>query len=242
MIGSLRGTLLERSPDGEVLVEVGGVGYRVTVTPAHARPLGEPGAEVVPLRSTTTSARTPRRSTASPPATSGPASRPCSAPTASARRWPWPSSSVHTPERCGGRWPTTTSTRSASCPVSGKKTAARLLVELKARLDLPERRPHGGRPPATGANGDGRGPRRPTCARPSPASATAPTRSATVLPRPARPTATPADLLREALAHAGGAAAMREELLEPAARPTASRPRKPACGPGASTSSSARPS
>lgn len=33
MIGSLRGTVLERSPSGEVLVEVGGVGYRVVVTP-----------------------------------------------------------------------------------------------------------------------------------------------------------------------------------------------------------------
>lgn len=33
MIGSLRGTVLERSPEGEVLLEVGGVGYRVVVTP-----------------------------------------------------------------------------------------------------------------------------------------------------------------------------------------------------------------
>ena len=33
MIGSLRGTVLERSLDGVVLVEVGGVGYLVTVTP-----------------------------------------------------------------------------------------------------------------------------------------------------------------------------------------------------------------
>jgi Holliday junction DNA helicase RuvA len=31
MIGSLRGILLDRLPSGEVLVEVGGVGYRVTV-------------------------------------------------------------------------------------------------------------------------------------------------------------------------------------------------------------------
>lgn len=31
MIGSLRGTVLERTPSGEVLVEVGGVGYRVLV-------------------------------------------------------------------------------------------------------------------------------------------------------------------------------------------------------------------
>jgi Holliday junction DNA helicase RuvA len=33
VIGSLRGTVLERGPDGQVLLEVGGVGYLVTVTP-----------------------------------------------------------------------------------------------------------------------------------------------------------------------------------------------------------------
>ncbi len=33
MIGSLRGTVLERTTDGEVLLEVGGVGYRVQVAP-----------------------------------------------------------------------------------------------------------------------------------------------------------------------------------------------------------------
>jgi Holliday junction DNA helicase RuvA len=33
MIGSLRGTVLERSADAQVLLEVYGVGYRVTVTP-----------------------------------------------------------------------------------------------------------------------------------------------------------------------------------------------------------------
>lgn len=33
MIGSLRGQVLERGLDGEVLLEVGGVGYLVTVTP-----------------------------------------------------------------------------------------------------------------------------------------------------------------------------------------------------------------
>jgi len=38
MIGSLRGTVLERNDDGSVLLEVGGVGYLVTVTP---RTLGE---------------------------------------------------------------------------------------------------------------------------------------------------------------------------------------------------------
>ena len=46
MIGSLRGVLLERWSDGEVLVEVAGVGYRVTVAPATSVDLGETGREV----------------------------------------------------------------------------------------------------------------------------------------------------------------------------------------------------
>ena len=45
-IGSLRGTLVERSPTGEVLVEVGGVGYRVQAGPLTAARLGDVGAEV----------------------------------------------------------------------------------------------------------------------------------------------------------------------------------------------------
>ena len=46
MIGSLRGVLLDRNPGGEVLVEVAGVGYRVAVTPATSAALGELGAPV----------------------------------------------------------------------------------------------------------------------------------------------------------------------------------------------------
>lgn len=46
MIGSLRGTLLERSAGGEVLLEVAGVGYRVVMGPADAITLGEVDAEV----------------------------------------------------------------------------------------------------------------------------------------------------------------------------------------------------
>lgn len=42
MIGSVRGTVLERSTSGEVLVEVGGVGYRALV-PLGAIPTLEPG-------------------------------------------------------------------------------------------------------------------------------------------------------------------------------------------------------
>jgi Holliday junction DNA helicase RuvA len=44
MIGSLRGTIVHRSAKGEVLLEVGGVGYRVTVPPATMAQVGGPGA------------------------------------------------------------------------------------------------------------------------------------------------------------------------------------------------------
>lgn len=46
MIGSLRGALLERSLDGEALVEVGGVGYRLHVAPRTLANLGDPGGDV----------------------------------------------------------------------------------------------------------------------------------------------------------------------------------------------------
>ena len=45
MIGSLRGELLGREPN-EVLIEVAGVGYRVTVGPSVSATLGEVGASV----------------------------------------------------------------------------------------------------------------------------------------------------------------------------------------------------
>lgn len=46
MIGSVRGILLERWASGEVLIEVAGIGYRVVVTASTSADLGEPGAEV----------------------------------------------------------------------------------------------------------------------------------------------------------------------------------------------------
>ena len=45
MIGSLRGTLLDRGAD-EITIEVGGVGYRVTVSPTTAVALGDVDAGV----------------------------------------------------------------------------------------------------------------------------------------------------------------------------------------------------
>ena len=47
MIGSLRGLLTDRLNKGQVLIEVGGVGYRVTVTPTTALTLGEIGQEIL---------------------------------------------------------------------------------------------------------------------------------------------------------------------------------------------------
>ncbi len=47
MIGRLRGTLVHRSPKGEVVLDVAGVGYRVTVSPATLLALGNLGDEVV---------------------------------------------------------------------------------------------------------------------------------------------------------------------------------------------------
>lgn len=46
MIGSLRGELLDRDLDGELLIEVGGLGHRVTVTPALATSVGSVGSDI----------------------------------------------------------------------------------------------------------------------------------------------------------------------------------------------------
>ena len=43
MIGSLRGSVAARTGSGELIVEVGGVGYRVSVTPATVAALGGAG-------------------------------------------------------------------------------------------------------------------------------------------------------------------------------------------------------
>lgn len=46
MIGTLRGELVERTTEGEVLIEVAGIGYRVQAGPSTAALLGDVGAEV----------------------------------------------------------------------------------------------------------------------------------------------------------------------------------------------------
>ncbi|MDQ3895927.1 MAG: Holliday junction branch migration protein RuvA [Actinomycetota bacterium] len=47
MIARLRGTLVHRSPRGEVVLDVGGVGYRISVSPATQAALGGIGDAVV---------------------------------------------------------------------------------------------------------------------------------------------------------------------------------------------------
>ena len=47
MIGSLRGRVIDRTPRGEVVVDVAGVGYRAFVTPRTLVALGSLGGEIV---------------------------------------------------------------------------------------------------------------------------------------------------------------------------------------------------
>ncbi len=136
MIGSLRGTLLDRSVSGEVLVEVTGVGYRVTAGPVAAARLGDLDAEVFVW------VHHHFREDAS--TLYGFASR--------AERDAFEALlgahgvgpalalailSVHEPLAL--RRVLADDDVAALClvPGVGKKTAARLLIELKARLDLP---------------------------------------------------------------------------------------------------------
>jgi Holliday junction DNA helicase RuvA len=136
MIGSLRGTLLERTPDGELLVEVGGVGYRVQAGPATAAVLGDIGAEVrvwthhhvredaqVLYGFATRDERVTFEALISAHGV-GPALALAIL-------------SIHEPLAL--RRVLADDDVSALClvPGVGKKTAARLLVELKSRLELP---------------------------------------------------------------------------------------------------------
>ena len=45
MIGSLRGVLIDKDPEGEIVIEVSGVGYRVSVNPRTLADLSDTGAD-----------------------------------------------------------------------------------------------------------------------------------------------------------------------------------------------------
>lgn len=136
MIGSLRGVLLEREP-GEVLVEVGGVGYRVTVTPGTSVVLGEVGDTVfvhvhhhVREDAVTLYGFATRDERGCFEALIGAHGVGPSLALAIL--------SVHSPAQL--RLALASDDIAALCmvPGVGKKTAARLLVELKSKLDLPD--------------------------------------------------------------------------------------------------------
>ena len=137
MIGSLLGRLLDRGPDGELLIEVGGVGHRVQVTPSTSVTIGELDGEVFvhthhAVREdsetlygfATLAERRVFESLISAHGV-GPALGLAIL-------------SVHGPDAL--RRAVAEDDVAALClvPGVGKKTAARLVMELKSKLDLPE--------------------------------------------------------------------------------------------------------
>lgn len=136
MIGSLRGLLIDRSLTGEVLVEVAGVGYRVQAGPATAAKLGDLDGEVFvwvhhhvredadtlfgfasKLERNTFEALLGAHGV-------GPALALAIL-------------SVHPPANLARVLADDDSAALCLVPGVGKKTAARLLIELKSRLDVP---------------------------------------------------------------------------------------------------------
>ena len=136
MIGSLRGQLLDRS-EGELLVEVAGVGYRVQVTPGTVHEVGAEGSEVF------LHVHHHQREDAETLYGFGSIDERRVFETLIGTHGVGPALglailSVHSP--LGLRHVLATDDVAALClvPGVGKKTAARLLVELKSRLQVPE--------------------------------------------------------------------------------------------------------
>jgi holliday junction DNA helicase RuvA len=137
MIGSLRGTLLDRTMGGEVLVEVAGVGYRVTVAPTTAAAVGERGDEIFlwvhhHIREDAQAlygfaARDERLCFEALLGAHGVGPALALA-----------ILSVHSPAALRDLVATQDVAALCLVPGVGQKTAARLLVELQSRLDLPD--------------------------------------------------------------------------------------------------------
>ncbi len=148
MIGSLRGTMLDRGSAGEVLVEVQGVGYRVIVSPRTLAQLPSAGDVFLYIH---------HHIREDAQALYGFVSRDdrVTFEALISAHGVGPSLGlailgVHTPDNL--RVAVATSDDAALClvPGVGKKTAARLLIELKSKLDVPDFAPF-----ATGPTGGG---------------------------------------------------------------------------------------
>ncbi|MGI9608536.1 MAG: Holliday junction branch migration protein RuvA [Acidimicrobiales bacterium] len=138
MIGSLRGTLLDRSPDGgELIIEVAGLGHRVQVGPATSAKAGAVGSEAfvhvhhqqredaqILYGFTTVDERRVFEAVISAHGV-GPALGMAIL-------------SVHGPSDLKAVLAAEDVAALCSVPGVGKKTATRLLVELKSKLDLPD--------------------------------------------------------------------------------------------------------
>jgi Holliday junction DNA helicase RuvA len=136
VIGSVRGTVIERTTGGEVLVEVGGVGYRVSVT-LRAVPTLEPGSNTflfthLHVREDAMvlygfSTRDERDTFEVLIGATGVGPKLALA-----------ILSVHTPNMLRRSLADDDLDALMLVPGVGKRTAQRLLIELKARLDLPD--------------------------------------------------------------------------------------------------------
>jgi Holliday junction DNA helicase RuvA len=155
VIGSLRGTIIDRSAKGELLVEVGGVGYRVTVPAGSLGALSALGAEVF--------LHVHHHVREDAQVLYGFLSRPerdCFEALLGAHgvgpALALAILSVHGPEALSQVLVEEDITALCLVPGVGKKTAARLLVELKARLEIESFQPVGAGAAANGsANGHG---------------------------------------------------------------------------------------
>jgi Holliday junction DNA helicase RuvA len=137
VIGSLRGVLLDRFPKGELLVEVGGVGYRVAVPTGTLGAVGELGAPV--FLHVHTAVREDAIVLYGFPTRE---ERACFEALVAAHgvgpALALAILSVHSPAalRCAVFDDDVDAL--TEVPGVGRKTAARLLLELKSRLELPE--------------------------------------------------------------------------------------------------------
>lgn len=156
MIGSLRGTLLHRDPD-RLLVEVAGVGYQVLVSPTTAVALGDVGGEVFVwvhhhIREDTQALygfATNDGRTAFTALLGAHGVGPALA---------LAILSVHGPAELARVLMDDDVDALCLVPGVGKKTAARLLIELKNRLDMPvDIAPVGGKVTTGRTNGVGTG-------------------------------------------------------------------------------------
>ncbi len=137
MIGSLRGTLLDRSTKGDVLIEVGGVGYRVQVPTSAHGVLGELGSPVF-LHIHTHVREDALVLYGFPSSDERVAFEALITTHGIGPAVALNILSVHSPSALRRAVAADDVDTLTLVPGIGKKTAIRLLLELKSRLDLPE--------------------------------------------------------------------------------------------------------